>query len=386
MGDLVLQGVAERLQLNLRANDLIARLGGDEFAVLVRVNDYREECAGLAGKILDALSSPIALGEHSTVPRVSIGIAMGPDDGSTVDAILKSADLALYQAKSEGRNTFRFFTPDLDHRHQRRSEQQGELRRALANGEFELYYQPIISLQRNEISGIEALLRWNHPKLGQLAPCEFMRCAEETGLILPISEWVLRQACQEAVSWPSPVPVAVNLSIKQLIGTDLIAKIVMALAATGLPAHRLELEITEPLMAQGFDAPARLLSRIRGLGVKVTLDDFATGVSSLNSLLAFPFDRIKIGQDFVATMNANQRHSLLLLQTIAGLGQALGITTTIEGIDSEERFKALRPIGFNEMQGYLLCPPRSASEIRKHMRADGDESHSSWWRPRLAAG
>jgi diguanylate cyclase (GGDEF)-like protein/PAS domain S-box-containing protein len=387
VGDTLLRCVADRLRFSLRASDLIARLGGDEFAILVQVSNGREECAALAGKIIGALAEPMSFGEHSTAIRGSIGIAIAPEDGSTVDAILRNSDLALYHAKSEGRNTFRVFTPELNRKHQRRDERGSELRNALTNGEFELYYQPIVNLMRDEISGVEALLRWNHPKRGQIEPCEFIPSAEETGLILPISEWVLRQACQEAASWPRHLSVAINLSIKQFIGVDLVSKIVLALAASGLAAHRLELEVTEPMVAQASKASVTMLSQLRDLGVRVVLDDFATGISSLNSLLSFPFDRLKVGQDFVKVLGQNHHQSVLLLRTIAGLGSALGMTTTVEGVDTEERLQTVRSTGFTEMQGFLFCPPRPARDIRSLLLSERIKMpRTPWWKVRQAAG
>jgi diguanylate cyclase (GGDEF)-like protein/PAS domain S-box-containing protein len=387
MGDTLLRCVANRLRHTLRESDLIARLGGDEFAILVPVKDGRGECAALAGKIIGALAEPAKLGEHSVAIGASIGIAIAPQDGSTVDAILKNSDLALYHAKSQGRNTFRFFTPELDLQNQRRIERGSELRTALSNGEFELYYQPIVNLMRDEISGFEALLRWNHPKRGQIEPSEFIRSAEETGLILPISEWVLRQACREAMSWPRHLSVAINLSIKQFIGVDLVSKIVMALAASGLAAHRLELEVTEPMVVQAPKSSVSMLSQLHDLGVRVVLDDFATGIFSLNSLLSFPFDRLKVGQDFVKVLSQNHDQSVLLLRTIAGLGSALGMTTTVEGVDTEERLQTVRSTGFTEMQGFLFCPPRSARDIRPLLLGERIKvPRASWWKVKQAAG
>jgi diguanylate cyclase (GGDEF)-like protein/PAS domain S-box-containing protein len=386
-GDTLLRCVANRLRYTLRDSDLIARLGGDEFAIIVPVKNGREECAALAGKIIAALAEPTKLGDHSIATLASIGIAIAPKDGNTVDAILKNSDLALYHAKSEGRNTFRFFTPELDLQHQRRCERGSELHSALTNGEFELYYQPIVNLARDEISGFEALLRWNHPKRGRIKPSEFIRSAEETGLILPISEWVLRQACQEAMSWPRHLSVAVNLSIKQFTGTDLVSKIVRALAATGLAANRLELEVTEPMVVQAPKSSVTMLAQLRDLGVRVVLDDFATGVSSLNSLLSFPFDRLKVGQEFVKILSQNHDQSVLLLRTIAGLGSALGMTTTVEGVATEEHLQTVRSTGFTEMQGFLFCPPRSARDIRPLMISERIKMpRPSWWKVRQAAG
>ncbi len=258
---------------------------------------------------------------------------------------------------------------------------------ALTNGEFELYYQPIVNLARNEISGFEALLRWNYPKRGQIEPSEFIRSAEETGLILPISEWVLRQACQEAMSWPRHLSVAINLSIKQFTGADLVSKIVMALAATGLAANRLELEVTEPMVVQAPKSSVTMLAQLRDLGVRVVLDDFATGVSSLNSLLSFPFDRLKVGQEFVKILSQNHDQSVLLLRTIAGLGSALGMTTTVEGVATEEHLQTVRSTGFTEMQGFLFCPPRSARDIRPLIISERIKMpRPSWWKGRQAAG
>ena len=386
-GDMLLRCVANRLRYTLRDSDLIARLGGDEFAIIVQVKNGREECAALAAKIIDALAEPTKLGDHSIATLASIGIAIAPQDGNTVDAILKNSDVALYHAKSEGRNTFRFFSSELDLQHQRRVQRGSELRNALTNGEFELYYQPIVNLARDEISGFEALLRWNHPKRGQIEPSEFIHSAEETGLILPISEWVLRQACQEAMSWPRPLSVAINLSIKQFIGADLVSKIVMALAASGLAANRLELEVTEPMVVQAPKSSVTMLSQLHDLGVRVVLDDFATGASSLNSLLSFPFDRLKVGQEFVKLLSQDHHQSVLLLRTIAGLGAALGMTTTVEGVDTEERLQTVRSTGFTEMQGFLFCPPRSAHDIRPLILRDRIKMpRPTWWKVRQAAG
>ena len=277
---------------------------------------------------------------------------------------MKNADLALNRAKNEGRGVHRFFEVDMDRQMQARSALQLDLRTALAEGQFELHYQPLVNLESNAISGLEALLRWQHPTRGMVAPAEFVPRAEESGLIVPLGAWVLRQACLDAVVLPGAIKVAVNLSAVQLRSRQLVETVVSALAS-GLPAHRLELEITESVLLENSEATLATLHTLRQLGVRVALDDFGTGYSSLGYLRRFPFDKIKIDRCFVADLSDTAQGPAAILRALAGLGSSLGMTTTAEGVETSEQVKWVRDEGLTEMQGYVFSPPRPIKDIAR---------------------
>jgi predicted signal transduction protein with EAL and GGDEF domain len=295
----------------------------------------------------------------------SIGVAIAPQDGEDPDQLLKNADLALYRAKSEGRGTYRFFEPEMDQRMQARRGLERDLRNALLQGEFVLHYQPLVNLERNEICGFEALLRWHHPERGSFPPSEFIPLAEDTGLIVPLGEWVLKQACSEAATWPDHLKIAVNISPVQFKARNLADVVLRTLAAAGMPPHRLELEITESAMLQDQETAFSQLTRLHDIGVRIALDDFGTGYSSLSNLRKFPFDKIKIDRSFVSDLSAANVDALAVVRSVAQLGVSLGMATTAEGVETEEQLERVRAEGCTEMQGYFICPPSPASEIER---------------------
>jgi len=360
IGDKLLGVIATRVRGVIAEGDTIARLGGDEFAVL-QISSSAEAAGRLARRLVEVISEPIHIDGQEINSSVSIGIALAPNDGSAADHLMKCADLALYRAKAEGRGTFRFFEPDMDARIQARRALEVDLRRALTSGEFSLAYQPQINLAGNELIAMEALLRWNHAERGPVPPSEFIPLAEETGLIVPLGEWVLREACKDAAQWPKSVRVAVNLSPVQFRNRGLVTMVTQALAAARLAPNRLELEITEAVLLQDDETIVTMLHQLRALGVRIAMDDFGTGYSSLSYLRSFPFDKIKIDRSFIKDIERN-RDSAVIIKAIASLGQSLGIETTAEGIETAEQLELVRRAGCTEMQGYLASPPRPAAE------------------------
>ena len=363
-GDDLLRQTAKRLSGCLRDSDILARLGGDEFAVLQGNIDQPRETSALAVRLNEALSHPFDLDGYQAAVGVSIGIAVGPEDGTDSDLLLKNADLALYRAKSDGRGTYRFFEPEMDALMQKRRTLELDLRQALVNGEFELYYQPLVNLEKEEICGFEALLRWRHPVHGQMLPSEFIPMAEETELIVPIGEWVIRQACAEAGKWPENLSVAVNLSSVQFKRRNLAQIVMSALARSGLAAHRLELEITESVLLLNVEPTLATLHQLRNIGVRISMDDFGTGYSSLSYLRSFPFDKIKIDRSFVRDLNTDE-DSIAIVRAVTGLGTSLGMSTTGEGLETQEELDFLKREGCTEAQGFFFSRPRPASEIFK---------------------
>ena len=365
IGDALLKAATQRLRKCVRETDTIARLGGDEFAIVQRTADTATESASIAKRIQEAIKAPFDLAGHHVAVGTSIGIAIAPGDGEDPDQLLKNADLALYRAKSEGRGTYRFFEPEMDRRMQVRRGLERDIRNALDNGEFTLHYQPLVNLERDEICGFEALLRWQHPERGNVPPNQFIPVAEETGLIVPLGEWVLRQACSEAAAWPDHLKIAVNVSPAQFKARNLEDVVVRTLAATGMSPQRLELEITESVMLQDKEAGFATLARLHALGVRIALDDFGTGYSSLSNLRKFPFDKIKIDRSFVSDLSAANVDALAVVRCVAQLGVSLGIATTAEGVETSEQQQYVRAEGCTEMQGYYICPPSPAKDIER---------------------
>jgi diguanylate cyclase (GGDEF)-like protein/PAS domain S-box-containing protein len=361
IGDRLLGTIAARIRTAVGEGDTVARLGGDEFAVL-QPNASARSAELLARQLVEVISEPVEIDGHEINTGVSIGIALAPNDGTAADHLMKCADLALYRAKAEGRATFRFFEPDMDARIQARRALELDLRRALTAGEFFLVYQPQINLSTNELIAMEALLRWSHGERGTVSPAEFIPLAEEMGLIVPLGEWVLREACKECARWPDPIKIAVNLSPVQFRNRGLVAMVTHALAAARLSPHRLELEITEAVLLQDDEMIVAMLHQLRALGVRISMDDFGTGYSSLSYLRSFPFDKIKIDRSFIKDVERN-RDSASIIRAIAGLGASLGIETTAEGIETEEQLDLVRRAGCTEMQGYLVSPPRPACDL-----------------------
>ena len=359
-GDKLLMAAAERLRTCLRGSDMVARFGGDEFAVLQMGLAGPPEAGILAERIVTLLSEPYDIEGQQVVIGTSVGIALAPADGETSDQLLRNADMALYQAKEDGRRTFCFFQPGMGAILRAHHTLELDLRNALAAGEFELYYQPLVTLETGVISGFEALLRWHHPVRGMAAPAVFIPLAEEIGLIVPIGEWVLRQACAEASAWPDDLKVAVNLF--QFKKGNLPQVVFATLASTGLPAARLELEITESLFLAESKTNLATLRRLHELGVSISMDDFGTGYSGLSYLRAFPFDKIKIDRSFISELGESG-DCLAIIQAVINLGSNLGIPTLAEGVETETQLAWLREAGCTEMQGYLFSRPVPASEI-----------------------
>jgi diguanylate cyclase (GGDEF)-like protein len=361
VGDALLQAVAYRLR-DIAGDALVARLGGDEFAILLDSHDAQTDAEKLSRSLIAAVSLPLEIDGHQLAIGTSIGISLASTDGSDTDTLMKNADLALYKAKEEGRGTFRFFEAELNARAQTRRTIEMDLRAALANGELELYFQPLFDLTHNEFSAFEALLRWNHPTRGQISPVEFIPIAEDTGLIIPIGEWVIKEACRHAQSWSSAVRVAVNVSIVQFRNSGLNGIIVQALAASGLDPNRLEIEITESIFLDNNDSNLSVLHGLRSLGVRIALDDFGTGYSSLSYLRSFPFDKLKIDRSFIMELLEGNAASAIV-RAITDLARALGMETTAEGVEEECQLEELRRLGCTNVQGYLFSRPVAASDV-----------------------
>jgi diguanylate cyclase (GGDEF)-like protein/PAS domain S-box-containing protein len=363
-GDKLLVAAADRLRTCLRVSDMVARFGGDEFAVLQIGLAGPHEAGIFAERIVTLLSEPYDIDGHQVEIGASAGIALAPADGETAEQLLGNADVALYQAKEDGRRTFCFFQPGMGASHRAHHKLGLDLRKALAAGEFEVYYQPLVTLETGVISGFEALLRWRHPLRGMVVPAKFIPLAEETGLIVPIGEWVLRQACAEAATWPDNLKVAVNLSPVQFKKSNLPQVVFATLASAGLPAARLELEITESIFLAESKTNLATLRRLRALGVGISMDDFGTGYSGLSYLRAFPFDKIKIDRSFISELSESA-DCMAIIQAITNLGSSLGIPTLAEGVETKKQLSWLREVGCTEMQGYLFSRPVPASEIAR---------------------
>jgi diguanylate cyclase (GGDEF)-like protein len=362
-GDALLVEAARRVS-QAAGGHFVARLGGDEFVVLQSVTDDRDSIDRLARDILETMAQPITIDGNEFAPSTSIGIAIAPQDGGDGGALLRSADLALYRAKEAGRGTFAFFEESLNERAQQRRQVEADLRLALERDEFELVYQPLFDLEQNRICSFEALLRWRHPKLGLVSPGEFVAVAEDTGLIVPIGAWVIREACARAANWPEHVRIAVNVSAVQFHRGALNESILRALADSGLAPNRLEVEITESIFLEGGEITLRLLHALRGLGVRIALDDFGTGYSSLSSLQSFPFDKLKIDRSFIQNL-LTRDGAIAIVHAITELANALGIETTAEGVEETAQLMELRAHGCSSVQGFLFAEPMAASEVER---------------------
>ena len=366
VGDELLKSIARALRGCLGPQDFLARIGGDEFAMVVPdLTAPEEELGTLVNRIYDALRQPHRCGTHTLTSDSSIGIAIAPGDGRTCEELLQNADLAMYEAKSSGRKTYRFFEPHIEKRVRERRALEADLRKAIESHEIEIHYQPILDLQSNDIVGCEALARWNHPERGYVSPADFIPVAEQSGMIDRLGEFVLRTACREAATWPDHVKVAVNVSPVQFRSSRLPLKVVSALADSGLSPRRLELEITEAVLI-GDDATAlKILHELRALGVRIALDDFGTGYSSLSYLSKFPFDKIKIDRAFINEL-AEEGRSAGIVRAVVALASEHRMSTTAEGVETEQQRSMLQQLRCNEMQGFLLSPARPADAIR-HM-------------------
>ena len=362
IGDLLLKEAAERFRLCLRETDTLARLGGDEFVVLQGEMERPEQAGDLARRLIEMITEPFDLDGRQVYLGVSIGVSVSPNDGLDVDALLRNADMAMYRAKAEGRNTYRFFELAMDARIQQRRALELDLRRAVANEEFELYYQPQVDARTETITGCEALLRWRHPSRGMVPPAEFIPVAEEIGVIVPLGAWVIQEACREAANWPKHIGVAVNLSSAQFKGLTLVQTIIGALEASGLSPLRLELEITESALLVNSESTIATLNQLRALGVRIAMDDFGTGYSSLSYLRSFPFDKIKIDRSFIKDLG-EEGDCAAIVKAVASLGVALGMTTTAEGVETAEQLRQIRAHGCNEVQGYFFGRPCPANAL-----------------------
>jgi diguanylate cyclase (GGDEF)-like protein/PAS domain S-box-containing protein len=362
MGDRLLRSVADRLRSQVRGNNLVARLGGDEFAVILAAGVSPNEASDYAAELIKILSDAYEIDGIEVVIGASIGIALAPGDAETSEELMRNADMALYRAKSDGGGVHRFFEREMDRQAQKRRDMELDLRRAFANGEFELHYQPLVDIAADRISGFESLLRWRHPQRGMISPADFIPVAEDIGLIVALGEWVLREACTEAVKWPADVKVAVNLSPVQFRSRNLVQVVISALAHSGLSPRRLELEITESLFLADTEANFAILHQLRELGVSISMDDFGTGYSSLSYLRSFPFDKIKIDRSFVKDL-AERSDCVAIVRAISGLGRSLNITTTAEGVETTDQLDWLRAEGCNEVQGFLFSAAKPAAEI-----------------------
>ncbi len=364
VGDELLKAVANRLRGCLGENETVARLGGDEFAIIQTGIGQPSDAAALARQVREAIKAPYNIDSHQVLADVSIGISIAPNDGTDLDQLLKQADMAMYGAKSEGRGAFRLFEPEMDARVKARRTLELDLRKALGNDELELHYQPLVNLERNEICSCEALLRWHHPERGAIPPADFIPVAEETGLIVALGEWVLREACAEAAGWPDHITVAVNVSPVQFKEQTLVLTVVSALAASGLPAHRLAIEITEAVLMRDNEMTLATLHQLRSLGVRVVMDDFGTGYSSLSYLRSFPFDKIKIDRSFINDVS-DMNDASAIVQAVTSLANILNIASTAEGVETPAQLDKIRALGCTEMQGYLFSRPQPAADIAR---------------------
>ena len=355
-GDALLAEVSARLRESVRESDLVGRLGGDEFAIVAEDLDAPEDAMRLARRVCAALGEPYHVNEHEVTSSGSIGIAIGPHDSEAPDALLKNADLALYRAKEDGRNTFRFFEPAMDAALQKRRKLENDLRNALRKNQLYLDYQPQFDLVSGRLSGYEALVRWWHPGEGEIPPTTFIPIAEETGLIVPLGEWILKTACSYATTWPLDTKLAVNLSPAQFKTQDVYGLVRRVLTETGLEPERLELEITEGIILQNTDAVFDTLTRLDQLGVAIAMDDFGTGYSSLSYLTRFPVKKIKIDRSFIDTLGTSPQTSAIV-SSIVGLGQSLHVTITAEGVETEGQAAMLRKWGCDQVQGFYYGKP-----------------------------
>lgn len=369
-GDLMLQRVAERLKDCMQPGEVVARLGGDEFAIMLP-SACRERAEGLCRQILEVFTEPFSLDGQDVVVGTSIGIAMAPIHGKDVTTLLSNADLALYEAKAAGRNRFTYFEEGMDVEAQNRRDLEQDLRKALKQNELRLHYQPLISVASGDTNGYEALIRWEHPERGVVMPNEFIKIAEDSGLIVPIGEWVIRQALDDLAEWPENRNISINLSPAQMRSPSLITTMMQALAKTQVAASRICLEITESVLMHDSDANIATLHKLRELGVRIALDDFGTGYSSLNYLRSFPFDKIKIDRCFINEIDSRE-DCQAIVRSVVNLAGSLGMTTTAEGVERQDQLDLLRSEGCEEVQGYLYSkamPPEQLTDMRIPVRS-----------------
>jgi diguanylate cyclase (GGDEF)-like protein len=372
VGDELLKSIAKRLTDCIGPADFVARLGGDEFAIIQSHFEEHDSVRELIGRVYEALRRPVDCLGHRLTTDASIGVAVAPDHGSTLDVVLKNADLAMYEAKTSGRRTFKLFEPEMEERANSRRELEQDLRLAVAEGGLEIHYQPLVDLGSNQVTGCEALLRWKHSIRGAVSPADFIPLAEETGLIDEIGQWVLKSACAEAMNWPDHVRLAVNVSPVQFKSSSLALHVATALAESGLPAYRLELEITEAVLISDDETALVTLHQLRDLGVHIALDDFGTGYSSLSYIQRFPFDKIKIDRSFVKNI-VGEVGSSSIVRAVVSIAADRNMTTTAEGVETEQQRDSVRALGCTQMQGYLFSAARPANEIKLLLSGDISE-------------
>jgi len=365
-GDQLLVEVAQRLKASVRETDVLARLGGDEFAIIQEgAPNQHEGAAALALRIVNSITQPFDLSGQRANVGTSIGIVLAPEHGTDPEELLKRADLALYNVKAGGRNDFRIFQPEMLEVVHSQQSAESELRDAIARDEFELYYQPLVDARTRLLCGVEALLRWHHPTKGLVGPDDFVPLAESTGLIVPLGDWVLQQACKDAASWPANIKVAVNISAVQFKKGNLFDVILCTLVESGLAPERLELEITETALLENQGAHLATIRRLKNLGISLALDDFGTGYSSMNYLTIIPFDKIKIDKSFTQGILERRDCKAIVASTLA-LAHGLGTVTTAEGVESEQQFDYMREAGVDMVQGFLFGRPVPAAELDLH--------------------
>ncbi len=362
VGDELLRQVAKRLRHAVRDKDVVARFSGDEFAVIQQDVADPEAVEMVAQRVLDAIGNRFKINDHLFHIGVSIGVSLFPSDSRDANRLIKNADIALYRAKADGGNTFRFYEPTMDANMRERRSLEFELQEAVENEDFELFYQPLFDLKQNRICAFEALLRWNSPLRGRVPPAAFIGLAEETGLIAPIGKWVLRQACREAMKWPNDLKVAVNVSAKQFKAGDLPLLVAAALAESGLAPSRVELEVTESVLLQNTEHTIDALRQLKDLGVSISMDDFGAGYSSLSYLYRFPFDKLKIDRSFVCESDADD-NARSIIRAMTGLGRSIGMKIVAEGVETRDQLQAVRSEGCGEIQGYLISKPIPVNEI-----------------------
>jgi diguanylate cyclase (GGDEF)-like protein len=362
IGDQLLKSIAIRIRDILPENGRLARFGGDEFAILQTSAEQPSAAIQLAQDIIEAVGRPSFIEGSDVTVSASVGIAVANADSMGAESFLKSADIAMYGAKSKGPGNYRMFDPQMEAVVQARSALEREIRNGIVQNHFRVFYQPLINLQTQKVTAFEALIRWEHPERGLVLPAEFIPLAEDTGLIVRLGEWTMREACSEAMNWPAEISVSVNLSAVQFAKGDLVATVMNALASSGLPASRLELEVTESILLDRTDHNMRILDQLHELGVRIALDDFGTGYSSIGYLRSFKFDKLKIDRSFVKDLLADEK-SLAIVRAIVGLGSSFGITTTAEGVETEDQRKCLSQEGCTEVQGYLYSKPLPADQI-----------------------
>jgi diguanylate cyclase (GGDEF)-like protein len=362
IGDQLLKSIAVRIRDILPENSRLARFGGDEFAILQTSEEQPSAAIGLAQEIIDVVGQPSFIEGCDVTVSASVGIAVANADSMSAENFLKSADIAMYGAKAKGPGNYRMFDPQMEEVVQARTVLERDMRNGIVQNHFRIFYQPLINLETQKVTAFEALMRWEHPERGLISPVDFIPLAEETGLIVRLGEWTMRQACSEAMGWPADISVCVNLSAVQFAKGDLVSTVVSALASSGLPASRLELEVTESVLLEKTEHNMGILDQLHELGVRIAMDDFGTGYSSIGYLRSFKFDKLKIDQSFVKDLLADDR-SLAIVRAIVGLGSSFGITTTAEGVETEDQRKCLTHEGCTEVQGYLYSKPLPPNEI-----------------------